>query len=58
MTNAAGAQLASSDGSGWDTVHGAGRGGFASNWSLDVEYDHLFRQQRKMNFATSVAAPH
>ncbi|WFU14520.1 outer membrane beta-barrel protein [Bradyrhizobium sp. CB3481] len=44
--NSAGALLASSDGARWGGTVGVGvEVGFAPNWSLGVEYDHLFRQE-------------
>lgn len=49
--NSAGALLASSDSARWGGTVGVGvEVGFAPNWSLGVEYDHLFRQEGTVAF--------
>ncbi|MGJ4960122.1 outer membrane protein [Bradyrhizobium sp. HKCCYLRH2015] len=52
ITNAAtGAFLASNDDTRWGGVVGAGvEYGFAPNWSLGVEYDHLFMDRQTVSF--------
>ncbi|WP_426441340.1 outer membrane protein [Bradyrhizobium genosp. P] len=52
-----GAQLASTDNTRWGGTVGAGvEVGFTPNWSFGVEYDHLFRQDANVNFATAAGA--
>jgi outer membrane immunogenic protein len=55
ITNAAtGAFVASNDGTRWGGVVGAGlEYGFAPNWSLGVEYDHLFMDRQTVSFAAA-----
>lgn len=52
ITNAAtGAFLGSNDNTRWGGVVGAGlEYGFAPNWSLGVEYDHLFMDRQTVSF--------
>ncbi|NPU15555.1 MULTISPECIES: outer membrane protein [Bradyrhizobium] len=52
ITNAAtGGFLASNDNTRWGGVVGAGlEYGFAPNWSLGVEYDHLFMDRQTVSF--------
>ncbi|MGC2777873.1 MAG: outer membrane protein [Bradyrhizobium sp.] len=52
ITNAAtGGFLASNDNTRWGGVIGAGlEYGFAPNWSLGVEYDHLFMDRQNVSF--------
>ncbi|UFZ06017.1 porin family protein [Bradyrhizobium ontarionense] len=52
ITNAAtGGFLASNDNTRWGGVIGAGlEYGFAPNWSLGVEYDHLFMDRQTVSF--------
>jgi len=51
ITNAAGAFLASTSNTRWGGVVGAGlEYGFAPNWSLGVEYDHLFMDRQTISF--------
>lgn len=53
----AGAPLASTDNTRWGGVVGAGiELGFAPNWSVGVEYDHIFRQDANVNFNTPTGA--
>ncbi|MGY4356268.1 hypothetical protein ACVWZR_005325 [Bradyrhizobium sp. i1.3.1] len=48
-----GAQIASTDSSPWGATVGAGiEFGFARNWSVSVEYDHLFMRGADVNFVT------
>ena len=53
ITNAAtGAFLGSNDNTRWGGVVGAGlEYGFAPNWSLGVEYDHLFMDRQTVSFS-------
>ncbi|WP_024519930.1 outer membrane beta-barrel protein [Bradyrhizobium sp. Tv2a-2] len=52
--NSAGAQLASTDSTRWGGTVGAGvEVGFTPNWSLGVEYDHIFRQEGDVNFTAA-----
>ena len=53
----AGASLASANDTRWGGTVGAGlEYGFAPNWSVGVEYDHLFMQDRTYNFTTPAGA--
>ncbi|MCA6107972.1 outer membrane protein [Bradyrhizobium cenepequi] len=57
QVNSAGALLASTDSLRWGGTVGVGvEVGFAPNWSLGVEYDHLFRQEGNVNFASATGA--
>ncbi|UFW88379.1 outer membrane beta-barrel protein [Bradyrhizobium barranii] len=50
----AGVQFASSNSSPWGAIVGAGiEFGFAPNWSVSVEYDHLFMRDADVNFVTA-----
>ena len=54
INNAAGTLLASAnDDTRWGAVVGVGAEyAFAPNWSIGLEYDHLFMQDRTYNFTT------
>jgi outer membrane immunogenic protein len=53
LTTAGGALLASTDETRWGGVVGVGfEYGFAPNWSVGAEYDHLFMGSSTNNFAT------
>ena len=55
ITNATtGASLGSTDDTRWGGVVGAGlEYGFAPNWSVGVEYDHLFMDRQTVSFAAA-----
>lgn len=52
-----GAQFASADSSPWGATVGAGiEVGFAPNWSVSVEYDHLFMRDADVNFVVAAGS--
>ncbi|WP_275200681.1 outer membrane beta-barrel protein [Bradyrhizobium sp. CSA207] len=52
-----GAQLASADSTRWGGALGAGiEFGFAPNWSVSIEYDHLFMRDGDVNFTTAAGS--
>ena len=55
LANATGAVFASTgDNTNWGATVGAGlEYGFAPNWSVAVEYDHIFQDSRNLTFSTA-----
>ncbi|WOH59952.1 outer membrane protein [Bradyrhizobium sp. BWC-3-1] len=52
-----GAQFAGADSSPWGATVGAGiEVGFAPNWSVSVEYDHLFMRDADVNFVVAAGS--
>jgi outer membrane immunogenic protein len=58
FTTATGAPVDSAKSTRWGATVGAGvEYGLAPNWSLGVEYDHIFLDNKNLNFATAAGAP-
>jgi outer membrane immunogenic protein len=58
LSTATGAELASANDTRWGGTIGAGlEVGFAPNWSVGVEYDHLFMQDGNLTFVPVVGTP-
>jgi outer membrane immunogenic protein len=52
LSTATGALLASNDQTRWGGTVGAGiEYGFAPNWSVGIEYNHIFLQDKNVTFA-------
>jgi outer membrane immunogenic protein len=58
FVTATGAPVDSTNSARWGATVGAGvEYGLAQNWSLGVEYNHIFLDNKNLNFATAAGAP-
>ncbi|KRR04401.1 hypothetical protein CQ12_34375 [Bradyrhizobium jicamae] len=58
ITRPTGGLFASADNVRWGAAAGAGiEVGFAPNWSVGIEYDHLFMEPANVTFTTAAGAP-